>query len=514
MTKVELSKEPFAFGGEGELYHVFNGRYDSECYIDNKKIYVKAKKIRYKGNLILLYGDVVITDNYSFNIKASRIYIDTKVYTLYLSKNSIINNNKFTDSIKKFVNKNFINRIDIQSIQNQSPDEFNKKVNLDIFTTSDKFDDKLITRTSPVCAKVFFPHITNKEDKLKLMVKINPDFNSSVFKFCWPENLIYKNNKFMGYVMPLANSKELIRLYELCTTNVNKKFSYWVNKCDRSNAGILTRLKICINLCLSIYNLHKGIDNYKFNIIDLKPQNILLDKNGKIYIVDLDSIEIKDKVSNNNYPAKVLTPEYTPKEKYDNDPNYNNDNCDNFALAVIIYEILFGIHPYTATFNVKADTIQEKIKNDLYVHNVQHYVKILPPPHKNIEKFSPLLKRAFIKSFCTKNKTTAEEWGNILFKEIAHIESLTKVDNLVQTTIDKITSKNITVNTTWDKYRTEALNEKLTEMTNEIIKNNETTEQISKRKSSLEETIANVTIITIIILIICYITYIAYLNTL
>jgi DNA-binding helix-hairpin-helix protein with protein kinase domain len=205
---------------------------------------------------------------------------------------------------------------------------------------------------SNYCVKIFYSQYQTqkKAEKLRFMIKNKPDSvgNDNDISICWPVDLIFIQSGFVGFLMPLAFN-DSIQLYELCTPKLKKNLSaIWHQKFDRSHdESVKNRIKLCINLAIAIFNIHK-VGNYV--LVDMKPQNILITADGKVSIVDLDSIQIANKtqVIHNGH---VATPEYTPPEgaKLNPSTDYIPETWDRFSLAVIYYELLFGVHPFVST---------------------------------------------------------------------------------------------------------------------------------------------------------------------
>ena len=104
---------------------------------------------------------------------------------------------------------------------------------------------------------------------------------------------------------------------------------------------------------------------------------------------------------------------------------------DTFSLGILVYEILFGIHPYVGTAappNDNFNTLQEKIKVDLtHVIKGESSFTILPPLHKLFYSFPSDFKNIFKKIFSPYdivkgNRPTLESFGGILFNTIKVFE--------------------------------------------------------------------------------------------
>jgi serine/threonine protein kinase len=200
----------------------------------------------------------------------------------------------------------------------------------------------------------------------------------------------------------------------------------WHSKYNRASGnGVQSRLKLCVNIAAAINTIHSiG----KYVLVDLKPQNVLITNDGRISLIDLDSIQI----ANGNrvvFSAQVATPEYVPLEG-----NYINpgkdlipESWDRFSLAVVFYELLFGLHPYAASYQGpyhNSSTLADGIKSGLFVFgSKRNYILTRPPLHDNFARIPSPLQNLFLQAFDNGNsnpnqRPKAEEWGRTIFNEI------------------------------------------------------------------------------------------------
>lgn len=282
---------------------------------------------------------------------------------------------------------------------------------------------------SNLCAKIYFPKERNTQRKNKIEFMVHnppPNLSGANHIICWSKEALYLENTFVGFTMPIAFNGS-IQLYELCTPKLKAKLpSQWKKKFDRDSwTGIQSRLKLCTNLAAAINTVHQ-FKNYV--LVDLKPQNVLVTDDGKVSLIDCDSIQI----SNNGkvlFPAKVATPEYVPPEGVKINPSKNivPQSWDRFSMAIMFYEVIFGLHPYAATFNgpyQNSTTLDSKIKSGLFVHGEnKKYISVLPPLHINFGVIPSSLKQLFNRAFEQGNqipdfRPSAEEWGRTLFAEL------------------------------------------------------------------------------------------------
>ena len=316
------------------------------------------------------------------------------------------------------------------------------------------------------CIKIYHIPLRNKEreEKLKYMCNNQPQpLETENYRICWPNDVIYENGVFIGYVMPKAYDDSILP-YHLCQPNIPQNLSSeWRNTYDRnSTSGIISRLKLCTNIVAVISRV---LSTGKYVLVDLKPQNVLITRSGKVSLIDMDSVQISvnKKIL---YKAPVSTPEYTPPEAKvllkSNVPI--SQDWDMFSVGVLVYEIMCGIHPYAGTLKPpfeNVSTINEKIEKNLtHINKGETSFKMLPPPHQIFNSFSLNFRNIFKRIFDTytigsSSRPKMESFGVILYNEvIKYEENIIKIqqkqalkeNQLLKTQLSKVESENKSLN--------------------------------------------------------------------
>jgi DNA-binding helix-hairpin-helix protein with protein kinase domain len=240
--------------------------------------------------------------------------------------------------------------------------------------------------------------------------------------FIWPEALIYDDsNIFCGTIMESFSDA-------IDSTLVIKNYYYgkeqWKGFSKIKNRFILAyRIAIVFDRFYSQEILQHG---------DLKSRHILIDKNGFPIIIDADNISIfttngwlhpERKMGTDNYKSPEYT--FTPTDFY----------SDYFSIAVLLYELLFLIHPYDGTTIIDGQTRQEAMNKYLYVHgpNSNQYIKI-PEQQFAVKTLPEEIQKLFYWAFCEtpSKRPTPKEWANVLLDSIQN----NKID---YSTVNKMT---------------------------------------------------------------------------
>lgn len=264
-----------------------------------------------------------------------------------------------------------------------------------------------------------------RQHKLRYLIEHPPIFENKAQQqlISWPLALLEKGQNFVGFLMPKVEG-ELLEV--LATAKLPKYLSKKWQRFKLGTDGALElRQKVCFNIAVALYHIHQ---TGHYVMVDLKPDNILIQPNGLISLVDLDSIEI---VAGNQmlFPAAMATPEFAPPEFHVLERNSEAlpISWDAFSMAIIFYKILLGIHPFAATTKgeyEKATGLGEKLKHGLYVHNdkQQAYFARIPSLHQAFYQLPAVLQYLFNLCFVhgiakPDARPSAEDWCLVFGEE-------------------------------------------------------------------------------------------------
>ena len=261
----------------------------------------------------------------------------------------------------------------------------------------------------------------NVQPKIEYMVNHQPQTDvSNDSKICWPSHCVYdENDVFAGYLMPLAldDSLSLDEIFNSASKYSTTRQAFEEN----TLASYELRLKTCINICQTIRSIN---ETSRYIFTDLFPTNIMVTNDGRISLIECDLI-----LENNNETHKITRFDsmnisgYTPPEALgiNISKNIHNESQEKFPLSVIIYKIIFKVHPYSATFNspyAHLVTLDEKVENGLFVHGRgSSHIRSMPPEHQGFDKINHKLKSLFYLAFDIKSKDrrpTPQLWENTL----------------------------------------------------------------------------------------------------
>lgn len=115
--------------------------------------------------------------------------------------------------------------------------------------------------------------------------------------------------------------------------------------CAEQELNFSKRLKIFEQVCEAVQFAHQRLIVHR----DLKPTNILVDKNGKVKLLDFGIAKILEEEPKEGAPLTrtgqfLMTPEYASPEQVHGDPI--TTATDVYALGLILCELLTGSLPY------------------------------------------------------------------------------------------------------------------------------------------------------------------------
>ena len=289
------------------------------------------------------------------------------------------------------------------------------------------------SRFNNVCAKLYYKPKQTKEQEKKIRFMVENQPSSIVgngMMLAWPLETIYnQSGTFMGFLMPMAfpDSKKLTILITPKLKRSYKAEWYKFDKEYNIKYALVSRLKLINNIAIPIHILHS---TNKYVLKDFKPDNVLVTSTGKVTIVDMDSIQICDK-GKLLFPGTAATDTYIPPEFYQgvgqNKQDILQKSWDNFAVSVVFYQLLFGLHPFVVTpikDSEESSTIPYCIKENLFPFGVnKSKIKSYAKPHNNFNIVPAPVQQLFVRAFGLnpEDRPEAMEWGKTIKRVIENV---------------------------------------------------------------------------------------------
>jgi serine/threonine protein kinase len=255
---------------------------------------------------------------------------------------------------------------------------------------------------SHLVAKIYYPEKRTEEREAKMHYLMqHPPITFQKGQppsIGWVQDVIYKEQRFLGILLIKIKGEKLTKL--TLAKLPRRAAKSWQRFAFQDPNSVKLRLRTCFNLAVVIYQIHeKG----RYVLVDLKPDNILMQPNGLLAVVDMDSVEVIED-GKAIFAAPVATPEYTPPEHYIGDRTVIEETWDRFSLGVIFYQLLLGLHPFAAMSHPPYDnlvSIHDKIQQHLYVHNThkKDLFKVVPPPHQRFHQLPSEIQELFQNCF-------------------------------------------------------------------------------------------------------------------
>lgn len=237
----------------------------------------------------------------------------------------------------------------------------------------------------------------------------------------WAEATLFRAGHFLGFTMFRARGQPLELLCHASRTF--PAISEWAKMDWSAPEGLTSRIRLCFNIATALYQIHRS---NRYVLVDMKPENIIVQSNALVSLIDLDSIAVVDQ-GTVLFPPPVATPEYTPPEHAGAcGPTVGNltDTWDRFSLAVVLYRVLCGIHPFTGTCSTPYDgcsSYTDKISKGLFPHSpkARRHFAVIPALHNRFDALRPAIRSLFLRCFVDgaedpSLRPAAGEWCEVL----------------------------------------------------------------------------------------------------
>lgn len=120
---------------------------------------------------------------------------------------------------------------------------------------------------------------------------------------------------------------------------------------------LISGLKLFCEICQAIEHAHAAQIVHR----DIKPGNILIDRNGRPHVADFGMAKMPSADATIVEPGAIFgTPQYMAPEQTDGTHDRINTLSDTYALGVVLYELLTGVRPFQGTSSDLMRRIREE----------------------------------------------------------------------------------------------------------------------------------------------------------
>ena len=248
--------------------------------------------------------------------------------------------------------------------------------------------------------------------KIRHMVNnpVIPELGAS-WRITWPGHLVTENGNIVGYVMPKKDNtlgwKPIIGYY-------NQSAARGTGENQGREIRIDDRVRIASNLALGFRAVHEA----GYVIGDINQSNAEASRQNDVILMDCDSYGFTEPASGRVFSDNYSQDGYQAPEFQDG--FIRGPEQDRFGLAVLIFFLLIGSHPYLVTGQHADDykTYSERIKAWLFPPASGGSVSA--PDHYNeawdrlTDKQRELFLRCFDKDNEGEPRPTPEDWVEAL----------------------------------------------------------------------------------------------------
>lgn len=190
--------------------------------------------------------------------------------------------------------------------------------------------------------KIWHPGRTpqDADAKLRHLLRnpVEPDLGAT-WQITWPQHLVQENGVTVGYTMPLLDPSAS---WEPIVEYYNRRAAQATEQEQGRELRVDDRVRMATNLALGFRAVHAA----GYVIGDVNEKNVEVNRQNDIAMVDCDSYGFTDPAAGRTFANNMGRPEFQAPEAQDDYTN-RSQNHDRFGLAVIIFHLLTGFHPYT-----------------------------------------------------------------------------------------------------------------------------------------------------------------------
>lgn len=264
-------------------------------------------------------------------------------------------------------------------------------------------------KDSEFVAKIYHKS-PNKEQIEKLTIMMaNPPNNLNEDKshtpWAWPDSFILHRKSKIGFLMSaVKGGRQIVEVYSPQRRRAEKIDVNW---------------KLLHAIALNFATVVRELHSAGYVIGDIKAQNVLAAPTSRVSLVDIDSIQVKNPYSGKVYTCPVGTRETTPPEligKVIKD-EIQTEAQDRFRIGIIVFQLLFGEHPFKSPQSGEPLRIEELILKRLWIgspNNNDYGARVIP-----LDIVHPKLQDCFKRCFDVREpelRPTAHEWKKAIEK--------------------------------------------------------------------------------------------------
>ena len=167
---------------------------------------------------------------------------------------------------------------------------------------------------------------------------VEPDLGAT-WQITWPQHLVRESRVTVGYTMPRldpdASWEPIVEYY-------NRRAAQTTEQEQGRELRVDDHVRMATNLALAFRAIHAA----GYVIGDVNEKNVEVNRQNDIAMVDCDSYGFTDAETGRTFANNMGRAEFQAPEAQDDYTN-RTQNHDRFGLAVIIFHLLTGFHPYT-----------------------------------------------------------------------------------------------------------------------------------------------------------------------